>query len=73
MTCFSRSPSSLPLPLPSQNLLVLHEPSSPLEQTSQLLCTQPAEKKKEKMCDNMIMHRESSRTILLEQKDAKAL
>ena len=48
MTCFSRSPSSLPLPLPSQNLLVLDEPSSPSEQTSQLLCTQPAEKKKGK-------------------------
>ena len=50
MTCFSRSPSSLPLPLPSQNPLVLHEPSSPSEQTSQLLCTQPAEKKKRKKC-----------------------
>ena len=63
MTCFSRSPSSLPLPLPSQNLLVLHEPSSPSEQTSQLLCTQPAEKKKEKMCDNMIMHRENTQSF----------
>ena len=64
MTCFSRSPSSLPLPLPSQNLLVLHEPSSPSEQTSQLLCTQPAEKKKEKMCDNMIMHRENTQSLI---------
>ena len=50
MTCFSWSPSSLPLPLPSQNLLMLHEPSSPSEQTSLLLCAQPTEQKRQ-MCE----------------------
>ena len=67
MTCFSQSPSSLPLPLPSQNLFVLHQPSSPTEQTSQILCTQPATKKKtKKICDNMIMHRENTQSFTSE-------